>query len=172
MDAHVHNAHPVYERPTLPCTNSHGHDLDPSSSSATDEPPPASTPGHGSGHSNSLLVLRQVRGISQGSVLSPALCHLYLGSVEAGLLDPDPPPDEDEEEDEDKRCCPHCCVCLPPRQRRRGPAASLVLRLVDDYLCVSTSLPTAKRFLDRVYARLPAIGAWGYLLGWLWCLSG
>lgn len=112
-------------------------------------------------------MLRQVRGISQGSVLSPALCHLYLGSVEAGLLDP--PPDEEEgEEDEDERCCPRCCACLPPRQRRRRrrrPAASLVLRLVDDYLCVSTSLPTAKRFLDRVYARLPAIGAWVCLLG-------
>lgn len=106
-------------------------------------------------------MLRQVRGISQGSVLSPALCHLYLGSVEAGLLD-----NEDGEDDEDERCA-RCCACRPSqrRRRRRRPAASLVLRLVDDYLCVSTSLSTAKRFLDRVYARLPAIGA----LGWSRC---
>lgn len=133
--------------PLSPPTFSHGHDLDPSASLPTAT---SSSPGGVGG----LLVLRQVRGISQGSVLSPALCHLYLGSVEAGLLLYD---DEDEDEEDEHEHCTRC-TC-GPRQRRPAASASMALRLVDDYLCVTTSLPTAKRFLDRVYARLPAIGA-------------
>jgi hypothetical protein len=111
----------------------------------------------------------QVRGIAQGSILSPALCNLYLGNVEGGkegeeglpsLLDLQAGCDcscwlKDEEAEgggnEGER--------EGGREGKRTPA--LVLRMIDDYLFVSPSRDLARKFVERIHAILPSVGREG-----------
>ena len=94
--------------------------------------------------------LRQTRGIPQGSVLSVLLCNLYFGQIDSMVFD---------------------AVLgrrMGKKERRaaslRAPAASagghatLIMRLVDDYLVVSSDEAVVAAFLRDV-GRYEALGA-------------
>lgn len=118
----------------------------------------------------------QTMGISQGSTLSAILCNLYYGALEqAGLFSPlgslpllqrsattnaephrrlDFPRTTLPATSGVTTTCQSCVCPGAPRQ-----TASLLVRLMDDYLFVSTSLKDAKRFVDICYNDLPMHGA-------------
>lgn len=78
------------------------------------------------GHSN----VMQIRGIPQGSVLSPLLCNIYYGFAERSCLS----------EDIDTS------------------APRLAVRLMDDYLLLSTDRDWLSRLLQRLHTLLQAYG--------------
>ena len=71
---------------------------------------------------------RQKEGIPQGSVLSSLLCNYFYADLEATHLD-----------------------FLDPKE-------SLLLRLIDDFLLITTNRRHAKRFLEVMHEGLPEYG--------------
>jgi telomerase reverse transcriptase len=71
---------------------------------------------------------RQKEGIAQGSVVSSLLCNYFYADLEARHLS------------------------------FLDPAESLLLRLTDDFLLITTNCTHAKLFLDIMHAGLPAYG--------------
>lgn len=71
---------------------------------------------------------RQKEGIPQGSVLSSLLCNYFYADLEATYLD-----------------------FLDPRE-------SLLLRLIDDFLLITTNRADAKMFLEVMHEGLPEYG--------------
>jgi len=71
---------------------------------------------------------RQARGIAQGSILSALLCNVFYGHLEASLL-----PD------------------MVPPTAAGAVGNVLLLRLMDDFLCVSTDEANVRRFLDVMH---------------------
>ena len=78
----------------------------------------------------------QTHGIPQGSVLSSLMCNLYYGHMECSK-------------------CPHLLLPLSEQEERqkRRPAMgeSVLLRLIDDYLLVTTSRPIAEGFAAMMH---------------------
>ena len=125
-------------------THSHTHSLTLSlsslSSSLSPHPP---TPTHT--HQMGPQYMRQHTGIAQGSIVSSLLCSYFYGDLDHTLMD-------------------HLDTLEPPLKGadtlecdvlRRG----LLLRLVDDYLYVTTSRARAVGFVRRMYDGFPEYGA-------------
>jgi telomerase reverse transcriptase len=74
---------------------------------------------------------RQKEGIPQGSVLSSLLCNYFYADLEAQHL----------------------------HFLNEKPGESLLLRLIDDFLLITTSKSHAQRFLTTMHAGLPDYGA-------------
>ncbi|KAI2147442.1 Telomerase reverse transcriptase [Ophidiomyces ophidiicola] len=77
---------------------------------------------------------RQARGIPQGSVVSGALCNLFYAQHERERL------------------------AFVQRAEDRAPGSALLLRLIDDYLLVTTAEDVARRFLRVMLAGDPDYG--------------
>ena len=86
---------------------------------------------------------RQRRGIPQGSVLSSTLCNYFYADLEAHVLVPflgPPAAAQDEEE------------------REGGQGDYLLLRLIDDFLLVTTDVRKASRFVVTMHHGVPEYG--------------
>ncbi len=80
--------------------------------------------------------LLQGNGIPQGSVLSSLLCNIYYGNVEKEILG--------EEFARDSNTTPECF---------------LLVRMVDDFLLITTERSMAERFIKKMYSGSPSRGA-------------
>lgn len=78
---------------------------------------------------------RQKRGVPQGSVLSAAFCNYFYADLERQHLAFLGEPDDDE-----------------------GGSGTLLLRLIDDFLLITTSRTKAVRFTEVMHAGLPDYG--------------
>lgn len=82
----------------------------------------------------------QVKGIPQGSILSPVLCHLYFGHVENTLFETAP--------DESKRPSLGWWKLAEPS---KAVPQTMVMRLMDDYLIISTQQSCVEHFLQTAF---------------------
>lgn len=82
----------------------------------------------------------QVKGIPQGSILSPVLCHLYFGHVENTLFETSP--------DERKRPSLGWWKLAEPS---KAVPQTMVMRLMDDYLIISTQQSCVEHFLQTAF---------------------
>ena len=87
---------------------------------------------------------RQKRGIPQGSVLSSTLCNYFYADLEAHVLVP--------------------FLGLPPgsapgeKGRGDGQEDYLLLRLIDDFLLITTDVRKASRFVETMHRGVPEYG--------------
>eukprot|EP00978_Attheya_sp_CCMP212_P023396 scaffold71588_cov47-Attheya_sp.AAC.2 len=85
-------------------------------------------------------VLLQASGIPQGSILSTLLCNGYYGNIEKELLkDVFEPPSEPNEFHEHEHC-------------------HLLVRIVDDYLLITSDHGTSLRFVEKMNKGIPKLG--------------
>jgi hypothetical protein len=101
----------------------------------------------------------QVKGIPQGSILSPILCHLYYGHVENMLFF--------DNESDDSNESRHSVIANYEQEERKAEIAKLgwwktsnpskaepqtmVIRLMDDYLVISTQPHCVQHFLQKAF---------------------
>eukprot|EP00957_Ditylum_brightwellii_P102686 7825867-Ditylum_brightwellii.AAC.1 len=87
--------------------------------------------------------LVQKRGIPQGSVLSTILCNFYYGNVETELLDGVFTEENQRDVNEESK--------TESEDRHSYPShAHLLVRIVDDFLLVTTDRDTSMRFLSKM----------------------
>eukprot|EP00550_Attheya_septentrionalis_P009164 CAMPEP_0198285938 /NCGR_PEP_ID=MMETSP1449-20131203/5160_1 /TAXON_ID=420275 /ORGANISM="Attheya septentrionalis, Strain CCMP2084" /LENGTH=1014 /DNA_ID=CAMNT_0043983553 /DNA_START=167 /DNA_END=3208 /DNA_ORIENTATION=+ len=85
-------------------------------------------------------VLLQASGIPQGSILSTLLCNGYYGNIEKELLkDVFEPPSEPNKVHEHEHC-------------------HLLVRIVDDYLLITSDHGTSLRFVEKMTEGIPKLG--------------
>ena len=82
---------------------------------------------------NGQRYLLQKKGIPQGSILSTFLCNFYYGSVEDKLMDG---------------------VITMDKERNKH----VLIRIVDDFLFISTSKDASQRFLSKMHKGIPELG--------------
>ncbi|KAL6051599.1 Telomerase reverse transcriptase, variant 3 [Balamuthia mandrillaris] len=89
---------------------------------------------------------RQRKGIPQGSVLSSLLCSLLYGYMENNCLEHLPKEDYSLETGND------------PLENKRDPAKGVLVRLIDDFLYITTCKEKAERFVADMQEGYPAYG--------------
>jgi len=95
--------------------------------------------------------LVQKRGIPQGSVLSTILCNFYYGNVETELLDGVFTEENQRDVNEESK--------TESEDRHSYPShAHLLVRIVDDFLLVTTDRDTSMRFLSKMGVGIPHLG--------------
>ncbi|OBZ72156.1 Telomerase reverse transcriptase [Grifola frondosa] len=90
---------------------------------------------------------RQVVGIPQGSVLSALLCSFFYGDLERRHFKFAQDPQSASDSPRNPDTVSHLPKCI-----------QMLLRLIDDYLLVTTSLPRAGKFLDMMIQGHPEYG--------------
>ncbi len=105
-------------------------------------------PGEHTTGSQSGLMLQQIRGIPQGSVLSTFLCHMYYGQFENEVLRRvfDEADKENDDSGEHRSSSTHHHLS----SSSRFSSDSLLIRLVDDFLLVTPRRRVAISFLNAM----------------------
>ncbi len=96
----------------------------------------------------------QIKGIPQGSVLSSLLCNLYYGYLETILFSGKKDKEELDVEEEDTNSCSNDEAEDPLGLLKH----TMIIRLVDDYLIVSTKQSCVEYFLNTVMSMYPHYG--------------
>ena len=79
------------------------------------------------------LLYKQINGIPQGSTVSTVLCNLYYGDIEKRLINPD-------------------------IERYEAGKPHFFVRLVDDFLYITTAQTALERFVGRMHEGFPEYG--------------
>lgn len=110
---------------------------------------------------------RQKRGIAQGSILSPLLCSLYYAKLEEQFLNDLPmqlpiPPSWNSSSSSssissnsplfNSEACnsKHSHFTILEASQKSNSSPGMLLRLIDDFLYVTTSLSAARTFVTRM----------------------
>ena len=91
--------------------------------------------------------LSQTCGIAQGSILSTHLCNYYYGNIQEELLNG---------VFKEQEQCKDACVIEKTTVQLNPP--HLLVRIVDDFLLVTTDKGTSTRFLNNLRAGIPRLG--------------
>jgi len=93
----------------------------------------------------------QVRGIPQGSILSSLLCNCFYGAMEKEEFTPDMRGSVLPVEASKFDVCPSALF---------DENETVLMRLTDDYLMLTTTPSTAKSFVSKMHVGLPAYGCY------------
>ncbi len=118
---------------------------------------------HTGSQSERLLMLQQIQGIPQGSVLSTFLCHMYYGQFENEVLrrafD-----QADRENNEDEYAAALSSSSSHPHLSSSFSSDSLLIRLVDDFLLITPRRRVAISFLNAMSDLQKTSSSYGFTL--------